>query len=293
MRAFRSIVKRVVPRDYLQHARFLSRLPMYRRMDNSAQACASAQLPHGVILVSPGIQIRLPDHAIANSVFQSMAFSDAGQDELKHFLQLAAGCTSLVDLGASGGFFSAVFARSRAESSILSVELDRISLTVLEQTRDRNSGPNCKWEIDRRGVGAENGLIPVISSGYGAGVVAHEEAEVRQYSFMNNFAAVTYDAEVTTLETICAHHAFRPDIIKIDIESMEYEVVFASSEYLAETRPRLAFELHSDKLRARGKSPEELLFQLGRIGYKVTGNNSPPIGMLKSKAGVIRATLWV
>jgi predicted RNA methylase len=97
-----------------------------------------------------GILIKPPNHLIANSVFRAMAANDW---EWRPFVDLAQGCSSLIDLGASGGFFPALFAATRnASSRILSVEFDRATLPILKEARSLNLKPTMQWAIDERGV---------------------------------------------------------------------------------------------------------------------------------------------
>ena len=74
-----------------------------------------------------------------------------------------------------------------------------------------------------------------------------------------------------TLRSICREAAFTPDLIKIDIESYEYEVLMSSIDFLDEFKPRLHLELHSPQLRKRGLELGHLLQRLEALGYCVHG----------------------
>ena len=91
MSRLRAAIKQSLPPPARRVARFLYRLPVHLRTDLSYQHCAERGFGHGTIFIEDDIVIRLPDHAIANSVFRSMAFESSNQDELKSFLRLAEG----------------------------------------------------------------------------------------------------------------------------------------------------------------------------------------------------------
>ncbi|MGH8021845.1 MAG: FkbM family methyltransferase [Opitutaceae bacterium] len=59
--------------------------------------------------------------------------------------------------------------------------------------------------------------------------------------------------EVTTLDAFCMQHAIdRVDVIKIDVESMEYDVFLGSDTVLRRHRPKIFFETMARSKRIRG-----------------------------------------
>jgi FkbM family methyltransferase len=296
MTSARELFKQSLPAPVRRAVRFLSRLPVHYRADMSYQICADRNLAHGTLAISDAVQIVLPNHAVANSVFRSMAFESRMREESTAFLELAKGCERFVDVGASGGFFSALFARSRYRSAILSVDFDRASLNVLEDTRARNGHANSAWIIDPRGIGEGPATVEVVSSGYGGAVSTDkDEAETRDFARSNQTSFDRYQVRVDRLATICADHKFVPDLLKVDIEGFEHEMIDSSLEFLADLKPRMAFELHVAKLRARGKSPEELVAKLAALGYKLAPSGRPLDEMFKKidGDGCARATMAV
>lgn len=293
MTVARDILKRL-PSPLRRAARFVYRLPVHYRLDRSYQICAENGLGHGTIALSDQITISLPDDAVASSVFRSMAFENGGRAELNEFLSLGEGRSKLVDLGASGGFFSALFARSRRDADVLSVEFDRASLPILEQTRTRNRAASGTWIIEPRGIGDAPATVEIVSSGYGGLVsTASDIVEAKRFATLNGRSFDSYEVKTDVLPNICKDHRFEPDIMKVDIEGFEYEMVNSSMEFLGDLKPRLAFELHVEKMRRQGKSPEETLRRLGSLGYCIARTARPLEDMLKMVGidGVARAGL--
>jgi FkbM family methyltransferase len=238
-----------------------------------------------------GISIKLPNHLIANSVFRAMAVND--WEEWRPFVDLAKGCSSLIDLSASGGFFSALFAATRnANSRILSVEFDRATLPILKETRSLNLKPNMQWIIDERGVSDRRALLRVVSSGYGAAVSDKwSQADACRAAQLNRMTAQEYEAEVDLLSSMCMTYTFRPDLVKIDVEGHEYEVILSSADILINYKPRIHLELHLDLLKRRGKNPGDILDVIAAAGYRSVNAKVPISNIYKIQSGTIRIGL--
>lgn len=236
---------------------FAARLPVYWRRFASERRKWNRALLGDTLCPAEDIAIRAPDHAIAHEVFEAMVFENAGAVELRDFLELAGDCTSFVDLGASGGFFSAVFACSRrGAATVLSVEPDPVSVRVLESVRGKNARAGIDWKIAAVGVAATEGRIAVMADD------AHYGVSVMQG---NQKAG---EVPVMPLARLCSEQQVTPDLIKIDIESMEYEVVLSSLDFLKQHRPRLHLELHSPFLVKQGRDPKEVMAALFALGYR-------------------------
>src|SRR6266705_518942 len=139
--------------NFFDTIKFVGRLAYYLRYDQSRQFCRRLGLGHGYIGIDGTTYFQCPANPVAYSVFQDMAFSEQGHQELKEFLALSAGCSRFVDVGASGGFFSVLFATSRRDvSTVLSIEPDPGAREVLVDLRDKNARGIVKWEIESRAV---------------------------------------------------------------------------------------------------------------------------------------------
>jgi FkbM family methyltransferase len=227
-----------------------------------------------------------------------MAFCSRHRQEINEFLKLSAGCSNFVDIGASGGFFSVVFAVSRAEAStILSIEPDPSACQVLVDLCERNRCKTVKWKIDVRGVLDQTRSVLFVSSGYGSelmSTVALQNAKERANE--NNLTSTVFEVSCTKLEHILSEHRMEPDIIKIDIESFEFELIQSSLDIFRRWKPRIMLELHVALLRARGCDPELLLKSLSSIGYRRLLKPRKELYTLLAEAddsGVVRAGLLV
>jgi FkbM family methyltransferase len=180
------------------------------------------------------IVIRVPNDAVANRIFQKLAFES---DEWRRFTKLAYGASRLIDVGASGGFYSLIFAKTRTEASkaaVLSIECDPGSLDILQFVKDRNSDGS-PWEVVPEAVCGKKGQVQLVSSGYGAIKANTDEvgSTTKFDSEMNRKPYTEFAVEGDTLESIAAKRSFIPDIIKMDIDGMEAEVIEESTEWLS------------------------------------------------------------
>ena len=235
--------------------RLLKNIPLRFNEERSDQIAQLHTEGWRRISLSPGAYILCPDDALVLSMWRFHVFSRGGRAELLNFLELSAGCSNLLDIGASAGIFSALFANTRDGASINSVEPDRRSLTLLSETRSLNSGTSTHWEIHPYVVSDRPGTQRFRTSGFG-GEISLDDS----------------DEEIIChgLESLCSTFPAAPDIIKLDIESFEFEVISGGLGWLAENRPRIFLELHWAMLEQRSHSPLELLRQLAKIGYRST-----------------------
>jgi FkbM family methyltransferase len=277
-------------------SRFVRQLPYYFSDYRSRHICSKLGRGHGYIAINNGVFFQCPSNPIAHSVFRDMAFCSQNRRETKEFLMLSAGCCNFVDIGASGGFFSVLFAASRTEAStILSIEPDHGACQALADLCERNQRKTVKWKIDVRGVMDETCSARFVSSGYGAelmGVRALQNA--RRRAAENNLVGTIFEVQCAKLEDILSEHRIQPDLIKIDIESFEFELVQSSLDILHRWRPRIMLELHVALLRARGRDPELLLTSLDSIGYRRFLKPRKELHTLLAEAdasGVVRAGL--
>lgn len=265
--SIRSSLKKIVPRPLWRLAKSLSRTLDLLAADRSLQICADHDIGSGAIAFSDDLIVWCPDNAVANAIFRWHFFERTHRAEIRNFLTLSEGCTNLIDLGASGGIFSVVFARSRAGYNILSVEPDQPSLAILEQTRARNHSPGNYWTIEPSLLSDAARSVIYESSGYG-GEIAHPTNRARLAARLNRAEYQTNSRTTETLISLVDRTGFKPDVIKLDIEGYEYEVICSSSELLQKFRPRLALELHVERLRDRGLDATRVLGVLGDIGYR-------------------------
>jgi FkbM family methyltransferase len=284
--------------SFFESIKFVHHLAYHFRTDQSRQFCKHLGLGHGYICINGTTYFQCPSNPVAYSVFQEMAFSSQGRQELKEFIDLSAGCCCFVDVGASGGFFSVLFSASRTDvSSVLSIEPDPGARDVLLDLRNRNVRHLVKWEVESIAVMSQAKSALFVSSGYGAEVMsplALKNAQKR--AIENNLHCKIIELPCAPLVELLSKHQMVPDLLKIDIESYEYELVQSSLDVFRLWKPRIMLELHVALLRARDRDPQELLKSLASVGYRRFRRRRRNLSSLVTEAdatGVVRVGLMV
>ena len=77
------------------------------------------------------------------------------------------------------------------------------------------------------------------------------------------------DCKISTLSQLFMDTTFNPELIKLDIESLEYEVLLDSLDYLLKVKPILIIEIHNAILKKRNLNFKFVLIKLINLGYKV------------------------
>jgi FkbM family methyltransferase len=292
--SLRSSLKRIAPRPVWRLARSLWHVSDLLAADRSQQICADHGIWSGAIAFSEDVIVWLPDNAVANSIFRMHLFERGHRAEMQNFLDLSEGCAAFIDVGASGGVFSAVFARSRPRYGILSVEPDEPSNVILAQVRERNCAAGNDWIIAKSLLADSAKSVTYESSGYG-GEIAHPSNRMYEAARLNGTEYRRNTLTTETLTGLVARHGFRPDIVKFDIESYEHDVICSSAGLLQQFRPRIALELHIEKLGHRGFDPWKLVGVLNDVGYRrfPDGAAIEPIVRAAMNRNVLHMTLAV
>jgi FkbM family methyltransferase len=174
-----------------------------------------------------------------------------------------------LDAGASAGFFSAIFNRTTdGVGQILSVEPDTNSFRLLQETI-RLNGSNPNWRAVNCALSGEVGELTFLSSGFGGDLGGADSTRESMFRGKDKepWKPNPQIVRVETLESLCAEIGFVPDLVKMDIESYEFEALGAALKFLGTHRPKLFLEIHNEKIRGRGLDPEQLLRSLIGIGY--------------------------
>lgn len=82
---------------------------------------------------------------------------------------------------------------------------------------------------------------------------------------LRNDAMRPVDVPTTTVDAL----RLRPDLMKIDVEGAEAAVIRGATETLSNRRPRIFLEVHRERLRALGSSPDLLRSSLVDLGYEI------------------------
>jgi hypothetical protein len=78
----------------------------------------------------------------------------------------------------------------------------------------------------------------------------------------------TLSIPMTTGDSICQQHSFKPDCIKIDVEGHEIAVLRGLSETIYGYRPIIFLEIHPERIQRNGNSLHELAMILKQFGYR-------------------------
>jgi FkbM family methyltransferase len=151
--------------------------------------------------------------------------------------------------------FSAIFNAEKSDSRILSVEPDSNSFAFLDETIKLNNKSGNHWTSTPVAMSDFDGEVKFDDGTFGGTIGTHGNVKKCQ-----------------KLETLCKEHNLVPDIIKLDIESFEYEVITSSSEFLSKINANIQIEIHNDFIRNRGLDPAKIYRILLDLGYRGIGS---------------------
>ena len=239
-------------------AGFCKRLPAYWRLDRSDSLRVKQSIPGLPLFVTPEIFVQIPESVTALLNWRLHAVEDAaGAAETENFLILAEGCSQFIDIGAQMGFLSALFAKSRSGTiRILSIEPDSQVHQILDRAKALNSSAGIDWEIRHIAVSDEKRSISVSTSNS----LYETEGSFERFGEPIEVEAESLSSLVETLD-------WTPDILKIDVESFEFEVLVPAISLLAAIKPALQLEVHWELLAERDCDPFDFLGPLHEIGY--------------------------
>lgn len=232
--------------------RALKNIPSHLNQERSDQLAYKKNDGYRWIFISREVGFACPKNWLVLGTWKFYAFSRGGRADILSFLRLAEGRTRLLDLGASAGIFSTLFLVSRPACEVVGAEPDHCSINLFRETMETNAPKDSTWRGERVLIGDRRQSARFCSTGFGGNVSdAGDEGEI---------------LPMESIITLCDRLDFRPDIIKIDIESYEYEALEGALDWLRQVRPRLFVELHWNMLIRRGKDPVALLRLLDSAG---------------------------
>jgi FkbM family methyltransferase len=170
---------------------------------------------------------------------------------------------AFVDLGANEGYFSCIASKLVGESGqVISIEPQSRLQSVIFRNMQENQAFNIAVLqcAVADGVGmATLSLTPDMNPG-GSGLFRSTKYKTPTESIPQTTLARILS--LIKLETI--------KLLKMDIESFEYEAILGSKELFHSGRIKnIALELHPSILQRRGKSSDEILAFLKECGYEV------------------------
>lgn len=147
----------------------------------------------------------------------------------KYLRSIARPGWTFIDVGSCEGYYAVLAASLGGEGSrVVAVEPNPTLVAQLQRTADLGG---YKIQIVAAGCGSEPGQLSL--------TISDVKGNVGMSSFVETKRGTrTAEVPVRTLDDMCEELALRPDVVKIDVESMELEVLRGFQETLrGESRP--------------------------------------------------------
>lgn len=195
-------------------------------------------------------RLKLKIHPDSRFAFEYFCFRSPGMvEELNTFIRLTQDRFRLLDIGALHGIFSLVFTKQRPESLAIAVDASPIAFA------------RCLYNIYNN---SSDRIIPVecALSEQDAGVLnMHYAWEHAVASGTNIEDSKQEHLTVTTMtgDSLCRHHSFIPDVIKIDVEGHEVKVLRGLQATISQATPLIFLELHPERISQEGNSVEDVI----------------------------------
>lgn len=200
-----------------------------------------------------------PVSNFGNAIVSDHAYEEEVIESLEGILKPG---DTFLDLGANEGFFSILASKIvGSEGKVIAIEPQSRLQSVLVRNIAENNAFNInvyqRVISDSQGV-ANLTLSPDMNTG-SSGLVR-----------VTKYKTATEDIiQLTFKQFIDQLNVKKIKLMKIDIESFEYEAVLGSKEsFKTDLVENIALELHPDILKSRGKSGSEIVDFLISAGYK-------------------------
>ncbi len=269
----KNLIKKSLPKDLLHLIRFLRKIPSLYKQDKLIDIHRISKWSNNKIIVSGdnklysiycpdsiNIDIKPNSKGITNSgfirtynIFVHQASAWYMRDEVDNFVRYAKKYKKFADVGSAEGFYSALFSSiNKEKAEILSIDCfseQGCDPEKVYQIKEENNKihKTKKWEIFRAFVTDNPSIKPPWKLGE--------------------------NVRLLNLPDIFEELNFHPELIKMDIESSEYEVLKSSTTYLKKYMPTLIIEIHNALLSKRGLSFNNVLNDLYKIGYKLVAKD--------------------
>jgi FkbM family methyltransferase len=208
------------------------------------------------IVVRDGLRLKI--HPASRGTFDVFCYwSPEGVDELDSFIANTSDRRRLLDVGASHGIFSLVFAAGHPEREVLAVDASPLAFATLLYNIRKNGASNIV--VEECALSNASGELEMHY--YGEYAVAGGDGSLR-------VASRTGDA-------LCEGRSFEPDVVKIDVEGHELRVLEGLRETIARNRPLLFLELHPALMPTPMAEVARVLRQLGYGTAELRGRRVP------------------
>jgi FkbM family methyltransferase len=197
-------------------------------------------------------------HPAAKEHFEVFRTDPVQSTELDAFISHCPKGIQLLDVGAHYGFFAvAALHYGGKDARVVCIEASPGAFKILRSTLELNDSAAQVKSLNVA-MGGEDGMLPMLTTGPIAGDYFIVPTEERSDTIL---------VPQRTLSSVLQETDFNPTHIKIDIEGFEFEVIESGLAVLRKLRPVLFLELHGTALKARGKSPEQVIRMLRDAGY--------------------------
>ncbi|MEW6302203.1 MAG: FkbM family methyltransferase [Verrucomicrobiota bacterium] len=209
----------------------------------------------------PGWRLKCPRNAL-DGAFRLQLHDPPQVRELDEFIALVKGIpsVSLLDIGSHFGVFSFAAAHyGGAKARALAVDPSALAGEMVRRIAGLN-GCETRVQFHRAAVGASCGELAMVDTGViGSGymVLPGDQPE-------SDFTRIPQ----TTIDELVKMMPAPPNVIKIDVESYEFEVLQGAVNTLAGASPILCLELHNRMMMERGVKPQAVVQWLWEHGYR-------------------------
>jgi FkbM family methyltransferase len=216
------------------------------------------------IVLRDGITLRI--HPESRPTFDVFCYwSPEGVDELDSFIDGTTDKLRLLDVGASHGVFSLVFAARHPAKEALAVEASPIAFATLLYNVHKNGAKNIT--AAECALSSDSGTLRMHY--YGEYAVAG-----------GGTAEQALPVTSQTGDGLCSAHSFEPDVIKVDVEGHEVRVLQGLRETIERNKPLLFLEvhpamIHASEGNARIADLVDVLLELGYQAAELRGEVVP------------------
>lgn len=166
---------------------------------------------------------------------------------------------TFVDVGSNVGYYTLKFAKTLgSKGKVISIEPDPDSYEILTK--------NCKLnnletiELHNVAIGDHIGSVNLFRTDTHSGQSSLNSNQETSKNFVS-VNLTTLDELLEKLSTI--------DWMKIDVEGSELNVLQGSQKTLLKTK-KILIEIHEPQLRKQNQKPEQIIFNLENLGFKIT-----------------------
>lgn len=179
---------------------------------------------------------------------------------------------SILDIGANIGWYSLLFARTRADAQIHAFEPLPVFFDHLQANVRRNQLEH-RVHTHRLGLSDNEGIAEFfIAPGNGTNASLTNVADAE--------GVETVRAEIRALDAWCAEQGVEPDFIKCDVEGAELLVVNGAGGILTECRPVVFLEILRKWCAAYDYHPNDIIEFMAGLGYQCYGIGSDALRLI-------------